>query len=165
MRGEVEPQAGLFSYLSPEQRVPSDHPLRTIKRYADEALRGISAPVEALYASTGRLSIAPERLLKGQLLIALYSGSSDRAFCEQLDYNLLFRWFLDMALDDAGLDQSNFSRLRERLRERLASSDVGRRFFEAVIRLARNIRATAYQSPKHKHRQSHENSWLGSHAS
>ncbi|HZF14823.1 MAG TPA: IS5/IS1182 family transposase, partial [Steroidobacteraceae bacterium] len=65
MRGEVEPQAGLFSYVSPEQRVPSDHPLRTIKRYADEALRGISAQLEELYASTGRPSIAPERLLKG----------------------------------------------------------------------------------------------------
>jgi len=134
MRGEVEPQAGLFSYVSPEQRVPSDHPLRTIKHYADQALRGMSSDFEALYASTGRPSIAPERLLKGQLLIALYSVRSDRAFCEQLDYNLLFRWFLDMALDDAGLDQSNFSRLRERL----ASSDVGRRFFEAVIRLARS---------------------------
>ena len=134
MRGDVEPQAGLFSYISPEQRVPSDHPLRTIKRYAEEALRGISADLEGLYAATGRPSIAPERLLKGQLLIALYSVRSDRAFCEQLDYNLLFRWFLDMALDDAGLDQSNFSRLRERL----ASTDVGRRFFEQVVRVARS---------------------------
>src|SRR6267142_676615 len=134
MRGRVDQQAGMFYYFRPEERVPSDHPLRAIKARADAALKAIGADLDALYASTGRPSIAPERLLKGQLLIALYSVRSDRAFCEQLDYNLLYRWFLDMALDDAGLDQSNFSRLRERL----ASSDVGRRFFEAVIRLARS---------------------------
>jgi transposase len=89
-----------------------------------------------LYGTTGRPSIAPERLLKGQLLIALYSIRSDRAFCEQLDYNLLFRWFFDMSLDEAGLDQSNFSRLRERL----VDTDVARRFFEQVLRLAKGQR-------------------------
>jgi transposase len=115
MRGEVDPQASMFSYVSAERRVPMDHPLRLIKAYADAALRAVGPELDALYGKTGRPSIAPERLLKGQLLIALYTVRSDRAFCEQLNYNLLFRWFLDMSLDDAGLDQSNFSRLRERL--------------------------------------------------
>jgi transposase len=133
MRGEVSPQSGLFSYVSPERRIPADHPLRTIKAYADQALAAISREFDSLYGATGRPSIAPERLLKGQLLIALYSVRSDRAFCEQLDYNLLYRWFLDMSLDDPGLDQSNFSRLRERL----VATDIARRFFEQVLKLAR----------------------------
>jgi len=133
MRGEISPQDGMFSYVSPERRVPVDHPLRRIKADADQALRAISGELDELYGSTGRPSIAPERLLKGQLLIALYSIRSDRAFCEQLDYNLLYRWFLDMSLDESGLDQSNFSRLRERL----VGSDVARGFFEQVLRLAR----------------------------
>ncbi len=97
MRGEVDPQAAMFSYVSAERRVPTDHPLRSIKAYADAALLAISSKLDELYGKTGRPSIAPERLLKGQLLIALYSVRSDRAFCEQLDYNLLFRWFLDMS--------------------------------------------------------------------
>jgi transposase len=133
MRGEINPQDAMFSYVSPERRVPVDHPLRRIKADADQAVRAISGELDELYGSTGRPSIAPERLLKGQLLIALYSVRSDRAFCEQLDYNLLYRWFLDMSLDENGLDQSNFSRLRERL----VGSDVARRFFEGVLRLAR----------------------------
>src|ERR1700704_7026874 len=93
----------------------------------------ISGECDALYSSTGRPSIAPERLLKGQLLIALYSIRSDRALCEQLDYNLLYRWFLDLSLDEPGLDQSNFSRLRERL----VDTDVAHRFFNAVLAQAR----------------------------
>ena len=133
MRGEINPQDAMFSYVSPERRVPVDHPLRRIKADADQAVRAISGELDELYGSTGRPSIAPERLLKGQLLIALYSVRSDRAFCEQLDYNLLYRWFLDMSLDENGLDQSKFSRLRERL----VGSDVARRFFEGVLRLAR----------------------------
>ena len=132
MRGEVSPQDGMFSYVSPERRVPADHPLRQIKADADQALRAISAQLDGLYGITGRPSIAPERLLKAQLLIALFSVRSDRAFCGQLDYNLLYRWFLDMSLDEAGLDQSNFSRLRERL----VDTDVARRFFEQVLKLA-----------------------------
>jgi transposase len=133
MRGEVDSQEAMFSYVSPERRVPADHPLRRIKADADEALRAMSGELDALYGDTGRPSIAPERLLKAQLLIALYSIRSDRAFCEQLDYNLLYRWFLDMGMDDAGLDQSNFSRLRERL----VGTDVARGFFEQVLRLAK----------------------------
>ncbi len=133
MRGRVDPQQGLFAYFSPESRVPESHPLRAIKACADAALREISSQLDGLYSATGRPSVAPERLLKGQLLIALYSVRSDRAFCEQLDYNLLFRWFLDMSLDEPGLDQSNFSRLRERLVE----TDVAQRFFDEVVKMAR----------------------------
>jgi transposase len=133
MRGEVDPQQSLFAYFSPESRIPEDHPLRASKGRADAALKAISSRLDCPYSSTGRRSIAPERLHKGQLLIALYSVRSDRAFCEQLDYNLLFRWFLDMSLDEAGLDQSNCSRLRERLLE----TDVAQRFFDEVVKLAR----------------------------
>ena len=133
MRGTIDPQGHLFCYFSPESRVPADHPLRAIRRHADTALARISAELEALYSHTGRPSIAPERLLKGQLLMALYTLRSDRLFCEQLNYNLLFRWFLDMGLEEPGLDQSYFSRLRERL----VDSDVARRFFDEVVRIAR----------------------------
>src|SRR5882724_7685184 len=134
MRGHVDPQAHMFSYFSPEQRVPAKHPLRSIKAYTDSALKQIRPVLDGLYSEIGRPSIPPERLLKAQLLIALYSVRSDRLFCETLDYNILFRWFLDMGLEDAGLDQSNFSRLRERL----ASEDLAQRCFEQVIRLARS---------------------------
>ena len=94
---------------------------------------GLLAQFEALYATTGHPLIAPEPLLKGQLLVALYSVRSDRLFCQMLDYNILFRWFLDMSLSDARLDQSNFSRLRERL----VSEDLVRRFFDAAVWIAR----------------------------
>ncbi|MCV2218527.1 IS5 family transposase [Thauera sp. Sel9] len=133
MRGQLDPQSSMFHYFSPESRVPADHPLRRVKQLADRALSAISADLDALYSSTGRPSIPPERLLKGQLLIALYSIRSDRQFCEQLDYNILFRWFLDMDLENTSLDQSNFSRLRERL----VTTDIARRFFDEVVSLAR----------------------------
>jgi transposase len=133
MRGQVEPQVTMFHYFSADSRVPADHPLRRVKKLAERALEAISGEFEALYSKTGRPSIAPERLLKGQLLIALYSIRSDRQFCEQLDYNILFRWFLEMDLESEGLDQSNFSRLRERL----VATDIARRFFDEVVRLAR----------------------------
>jgi len=133
MRGHVDPQASMFSYFSPESRVPANHPLRAIKAHADKVLASMSAELDRLYAETGRPSIPPERLLKASLLIALYSVRSDRMFCEMLDYNILFRWFLDMSLEDRGLDQSNFSRLRERL----VNEDTARHFFDAVVRAAR----------------------------
>jgi transposase len=133
MRGEVDPQSSMFHYFSVESRIPADHPLRRVKKLAESALSAISAELDGLYARTGRPSIPPERLLKAQLLIAFYSVRSDRLFCEQLDYNLLFRWFLDLDLESGGLDQSNFSRLRERLVE----TDIARRFFDEVVRPAR----------------------------
>ncbi|WP_200832254.1 transposase, partial [Cognatazoarcus halotolerans] len=136
MRGQLDPQSSMFHYFSAESRVPTDHPLRGVKTLAERALGAISSELDALYSSTGRPSIPPERLLKGQLLIALYSIRSDRQFCEQLDYNILFRWFLDMDLESASLDQSNFSRLRERL----VVTDIARRFFDEVVCLARRER-------------------------
>ena len=133
MRGRVDPQESMFSYFSPESRVPEGHPLRQIKQHADAVLGSMNAEFDRLYAETGRPSIPPERLLKASLLIALYSVRSDRLFCEMLDYNILFRWFLDMSLEQSGLDQSNFSRLRERLVEQ----DTARVFFDAVVGQAR----------------------------
>lgn len=135
MRGHQDPQASMFSYFSPEGRVPAAHPLRSIKGYADTVLKSLSRDFDELYAVTGRPSIPPERLLKASLLIALYSVRSDRLFCEMLDYNILFRWFLDMNLEERGLDQSNFSRLRERLVE----SALASRFFDAVVGEARKL--------------------------
>jgi transposase len=133
MRGQVDPQESMFSYFSPESRVPEDHPLRRIKQHADAVLGSMSPEFDRIYAEIGRPSIPPERLLKASLLIALYSVRSDRLFCETLDYNILFRWFLDMNLEQAGLDQSNFSRLRERL----IGQDTARIFFDAVVGEAR----------------------------
>src|SRR5216684_4663791 len=133
MCGHVDPQDSMFSYFSPETRVPATHPLRAIKRDADAVLASLSGELDELYAEAGRPSIPPERLLKASLLIALYSVRSDRMLCEMLDYNILFRWFLDMNLEQPGLDQSNFSRLRERLDEQ----DTARGFFDAVVRAAR----------------------------
>jgi transposase len=135
MRGHLDPQASMFSYFSPEARVPTAHPLRSIKGYADTVLKSLGRDFDELYAVSGRPSIPPERLLKASLLIALYSVRSDRLFCEMLDYNILFRWFLDMNLEERGLDQSNFSRLRERLDE----SKLACRFFDAVVGEARKL--------------------------
>ena len=133
MRGQVDPQSQMLSCFSPESRVPAEHPLRSIKSHTDRVLKEISGPLEALYSTTGRPSIPPEQLLGAQLLMALYSVRSDRLFCQMHDYNILFRWFLDMSLEDKGLEQSNFSRLRERL----VSEDLAQRFFDAIITLAR----------------------------
>ena len=133
MRGHVDPQSGLFSYFSLEERVPADHPLRRIKTEADAILRQMNARFESMYAEVGRASVAPERLLKATLLIALYSVRSDRLFCEMLDYNMLFRWFLDMSLEDRSFDHSTFSKNRGRLIEH----DIAKEFFAGVVREAR----------------------------
>lgn len=135
MRGRMNPQSHLFSYFSPEDRVPAQHPLRSIKAYSDAALKAIRPALDRIYSDIGRPSIPPERLLKAQLLIALYSVRSDRLFCETLDYNILFRWFLDMSLEERAFDASTFSKNRERLaREALAL-----KFFDAVVREARRL--------------------------
>jgi transposase len=94
MRGRREPQVTMLAFVDLEERVPVDHPLRAIKRLADDALADLSPTFDAMYRAGGRPSIAPERLLKASLLIALYSVRSERAFCEELDYQLLFRWYL-----------------------------------------------------------------------
>jgi transposase len=133
MRGDSSGQHEAFSYVSLEERVPADHPLRTIRVRADAALKRLSPLFAEMYAKIGRPSIPPERLLKAQLLIALYSVRSDRQFCESLAWNLLFRWFLDMTMDEPGFVQSTFSKNRERLLEH----EVAQRFFAEVLRQAR----------------------------
>ena len=118
----------MLCLISAESRVPQDHPLRAVKALADAALKRLSPVFDAMYADTGRPSVPPERLLKGMLLIALYSVRSERQFCEQLEYNLLFRWFLEMDMLEEAFDASTFSRNRERLMEH----EVAAGFFAAV---------------------------------
>jgi transposase len=128
MRGEDQQQDGVFSYVSLEQRVPSQHPLRQIRRMVDEALGELSGRFEELYATTGRPSIAPEKLLRALLLQALYGKRSERLLMEELDYSLLFRWFVGLAIDDAVWDATVFSKNRDRLIE----GEIASRFFAAV---------------------------------
>jgi transposase len=133
MRGDDLQQGAMFSYLSPEQRVPADHPLRPIRQMVDTILKRLSPLFDALYAECGRPSIPPERLLRALLLQCLYSVRSERLLMEQLDYNLLFRWFVGLNMDDPVWDFTVFSQNRERLLE----GDVARAFFEEVGELAR----------------------------
>ena len=135
MRGEQDPQVSMLAFIDMETRVPLDHPLRTIRRLADEALAALSPTFEAMYAACGRPSIPPERLLKASLLISLYSVRSERAFCEQLDYDLLFRWFLGMNLIEPSFDPSTFSKNRERLLEH----NVAQQFFDRVVLQANTL--------------------------
>jgi transposase len=133
MRGINDLQGYMWTHISPEQRVPKDHPLRAVKMYADTILKGMSREFDAMYSRMGRPSIPPERLLKAQLLIALHSVRSDRQFCEMLDYNILFRWFLDMNLEEASMDATTFTKNRDRLLEH----QIAEKFFYAVVGYAR----------------------------
>ena len=133
MRGDDIQQGAMFSYLSPEQRVPADHPLRPIRQMVDTVLKRLSPRFEAMYAEGGRPSIPPEQLLRALLLQCLYSVRSERLLMEQLDYNLLFRWFVGLNMDDPVWDFTVFSKNRERLLE----ADVARAFFEAIGELAK----------------------------
>jgi transposase len=117
MRGKDEQQLDVFSYISPEQRVPQEHPLRSLRAMTDEALRQVKPRLDNLYAKIGRPSIAPEKLLRVLLLQALYSVRSERMLMEQLDYNLLFRWFVGLNMDDPIWDVTVFTKNRERLLE------------------------------------------------
>jgi len=123
----------MLCLMSPESRVRPDHPLRGIKKLADEALTDLNGIFEAMYSEHGRPSIAPERLLKSMLLMALYTVRSERLFCEQLDYNLLHRWFLDMDMVEPSFEASSFSKNRQRLLEH----DVAGAFFGRVVEQAR----------------------------
>ena len=133
MRGTAEKQSVMLTLISPERRVPKDHPLRRIKQMAERELQRLSRVFDQMYARTGRPSIPPERVLKSLLLIAFFSVRSERQFCEQLDYNLLFRWFLDMNMVEESFDPTVFTKNRERL----LNHEVGRLFFDAVVRKAR----------------------------
>jgi transposase len=136
MRGYDRPQTTMLTLVNPEQRVPANHPIRMIKPLAEVALKELSPLFEQMYSEVGRPSIPPERLLKASLLMALYTVRSERMFCEQLDYNLLFRWFLDMNWDEPGFDHSTFSRNRARLLEH----DVAGEFFRTVVAEARELK-------------------------
>ena len=129
VRGEQDPQVNMLAFVDLETRIPQDHPLRTIRRFADEALAELSPTFDAMYAQDGRASIPPERLLKASLLISLYSVRSERAFCEQLTYNELFRWFLGMNLIEPSFDPSTFSKNRQRLLDH----NVAQRFFDEIV--------------------------------
>ena len=115
MRGADRDQDGLFSYVSMEQRIPPTHPLRRIRALLDEALSSISRDFDRVYAEGGRESVAPERLVRALVLQVLYSIRSERLLCEQLDYNLLFRWFVGLSMDDRIWDHSTFTKNRDRL--------------------------------------------------
>lgn len=129
MRGENTKQSSMLMLMSPETRVPATHPLREIKKLADAALGELSRVFDEMYSSVGRPSIPPERLLKSMLLIALYTVRSERQFCEQLDYNLMFRWFLDMDMEEPSFDATVFTKNRDRL----VVSDAAGEFFRAVV--------------------------------
>lgn len=133
MRGLQDKQTSMWAFVSIEERIPIEHPLRRIKKLADQQLVKLSGVFNRMYSQVGRPSIAPERVLKSLLLMALYSVRSERQLCEQLRYNLLFRWFLDMELEEESFDATVFSKNRERLLEH----EVGRLFFETVVKQAR----------------------------
>ena len=129
MRGSDRQQADMYSYLSPEDRVRTNHPLRAIRTMADEALKNMSARFDTMYAKTGRPSIPPEKLLRAQLIQMLYSIRSERLLVEEIDYSMLFRWFIGMNLDEPVWDVTVFTKNRDRLLE----GDVAREFLCEVI--------------------------------
>jgi len=132
MRGDSRDPEPVFSYITTAQRVPAGHPLRLIREMADVALKRLSREFDRLYSKVGRPSIAPERLLRASLLQYFYGIRSERLLMEQLDYNLLFRWFVGLSMDDEVWDASTFSKNRERLLE----GEIAERFLQAVIEQA-----------------------------
>jgi transposase len=141
MRGRDTKQASMLCLVSPESVVPADHPLRAIKRMVEIVLRDISPVFDEMYAKTGRPSVPPERLLKATLLMAFYTIRSERMFSEQLSYNLLFRWFLDMDMHEPAFDPTSFGKNRERLLEH----DVAGHFFRAVVDQARTAGVMSFE--------------------
>jgi transposase len=139
MRGKDHQQADMYSYLSPEMRVRADHPLRAIRSMADEALANMSERFDGMYAKTGRPSIPPEKLLRAQLIQMLYSVRSERLLMEEIDYSMLFRWFVGMNLDEPVWDVTVFTKNRDRLLE----GDVAREFLCEVVEQARKKNLTS----------------------
>ena len=140
MRGNDPKQDGMFSYVSPEQRVPAEHPLRPLRKMVDDILKEMSPRFAKLYADRGRPSIPPERLLRALLLQILYTVRSERLLIEQLNYNLLFRWFVGMGMDEVVWNHAVFSKNRERL----LNEEVAEVFFQRVLE-----RAKPYLSDEH----------------
>jgi len=140
MRGDDQPPDSMFSYVSPEERVPKDHPLRPIRQLVDEILRGLSRDFDALYARVGRPSIPPERLLRAQLLQIFYSIRSERLLMEQLDYNILFRWFVGLGMDEPIWSPTVFTKNRDRL----LNQELAREFLRRVV-----ARAERFMSDEH----------------
>jgi transposase len=140
MRGDERFQDGMFSYVSLEQRVPQDHPLRAVRKLTDTDVGTLSPEYDVLYADSGRPSIAPEYILRALLLQVFYSVRSERLLVEQIDYNLLFRWFVGLGMDDAMWNHAVFSKNRDRL----LTSDVTQRFFAEV-----NKHAKRFMSDEH----------------
>jgi transposase len=132
MRGADEKQETMFSYISPEKRVPGEHPLRPLREMVDTVLKEMSPRFARLYAKVGRPSIPPERLLRALLLQIFYSVRSERLLMEQLDYNLLFRWFVGMEMDERVWDHAVFSKNRERL----LNEEIAEAFFQRVLKIA-----------------------------
>jgi transposase len=135
MRGNHREPDSMFSYVSPEQRIPKEHPLRAIRVLVADLLGNMSREFDELYATTGRPSIPPERLLRAQLLQIFYSIRSERLLMEQLDYNLLFRWFVGLTMDEAVWDATVFSKNRDRL----LTQEIARSFFRRVIARAQGL--------------------------
>jgi len=133
MRGSTQRQLSMLSAVTPDDLVPALHPIRRVRPMVDQALKSLAPTFDAMYATEGRPSIPPEHLLKGCLLMALYSIRSERQFCERLQYDLLFKWFLGLNVSEDAFDHSSFAKNRRRLLDH----DVSRAFFEAVLRQAR----------------------------
>jgi transposase len=133
MRGNDPQQDGMFSYISPEQRVRKDHPLRPIRRMVDQVLKQLSPEFDKMYSKVGRPSIPPEQLLRALLLQMLYSVRSERLLVEEIDYNILFRWFVGLNLDDEVWDATVFTKNRDRLLE----AEVAKEFLSLVVEQAR----------------------------
>ena len=142
MRGKPERQLAMLSSLSTEDLIPRGHPIRKIRRIVDEVLVELDGELDAMYSGLGRPSVPPEQLLKASVLMALYSMRSERAFCERLNYDLLFKWFLDLPIDAKAFDPSSFTKNRQRL----LAAEIADRFFAAVVRQAQLRR---YVSSEH----------------
>ena len=133
MRGTPDRQLALLSSLSTEDLIPAGHPIRRIRVVVDEVLAGMDGSFDAMYSDSGRPSVPPEMLLKATVLMAMYSMRSERAFCERLNYDMLFKWFLDLPIDAASFDASTFSKNRQRLLDQ----NIADEFFAAVVRQAK----------------------------
>ena len=133
MRGAPDPQLAMLTSLSTEELIPADHPIRRIRAVVDVVLAELDEVFDGMYAAGGRASVPPETLLKATVLMAMYSIRSERAFCERLNYDLLFKWFLDMRIDEPAFDATTFTKNRQRVLDH----EVADEFFAAVVRQAK----------------------------